>query len=270
MGTSALDLATIIKAFLVLEQEKFFPAQMWEAINPSQVEVFELLATRRDEVAKLRDLVGSAKSHPDFSISVISVLDKTVRWLDGKAQQNKNYPGFKLKKGCSVYTVEGFEDSPLLEIVTKNGDRLCLMMHTDQLAGMELVKTVFDVLKAKRKFHLEYEMSVEASIPCVNFDLRPDISFLVGAFASKDGNNWTISKADQRFRFRMNEEGARALVETSMMILGCCIERNPRKKKIVIDQPFIGWFMQSDCDFPMAVFYADVDSWKDSGKLENL
>ncbi|HAV11703.1 MAG TPA: hypothetical protein DCX32_04170 [Candidatus Moranbacteria bacterium] len=269
MPTTALDLATIIKAFLELESRGFPKGGDWTVVNDLQREVLGLFEEYHDRIAALRDLEGSADFEPPMSIKVTTVLDKTVRWLEGIAEKSRairkgsvDYPAFRLTQGCSVFEVEGFS-GPLLVVETKNGDKLWIMMTDVQSDGMEMVRTAFRLLGSKKEHHSEYVHYPDAVIPKVYFNLRPDISFLLGAGALKGGYSWVINRAEQKFKFRMNEEGARARVETSLGLFGCSIREKPRKKTIEIDRPFIGFFTQADSGFPMAVFYADYDCWKE-------
>ena len=276
MATHALDLTTILKAFIQLEADCFSKGIAWKAINPLQAEIFELLGQYRDDVEELRDLIANVTINPPFGIIVTSVLDKTVCWIDGVGEEaairkdGKEYPAFRLRGGCRVLGTEPHGGEPLLEIETKNGDRLYIMMCDKEMEGMALAKKVLGLSMVKWSAHPDYEPRVKATIPKVDFSLEPDIDFLVGASTTYRRVDWSIDKATQKFRFRMNEKGARAVVETVMFLMTSINPKLKKKEQIIIDRPFIGWFVQPGSAFPMAPFYADTDSWKASGKLEDL
>lgn len=275
MATHALDLATIIKALIVLRKKHSLGNNGWNANNEIAKEVFQLLEKHCSEIVKLKDLKCDTEIISPLGIKVTSVLDKTVKWLEGIAKETqlkscgKMYPAFKLTEGCSIFQVADFSE-PLLIIKTKSGDAIWLMMSDQQLESMDLIRFAMSVIESDINFHPDYVWEPEAVIPKVDFNLEPDIGFMVGSSTFGNGNNWTIQQAKQKFKFRMNEKGARVVVETMMVLLGACISHETKKKKIIIDKPFIGWFMQQGVNFPMAVFYCDRDSWKDGGKLSEL
>ncbi|EKD46582.1 MAG: hypothetical protein ACD_67C00165G0002 [uncultured bacterium] len=274
MATKAIDMATIMKALWNLRQGHAIGHAGWQVGNENQRKVFDLFERYFDEIICLNDIDCTAKVE-GARIIVEAILDKSVKWLDGIAKDETikigtvHYPAFKLKKGCTVFKVEGFE-CPLLVIETKSGDNLWLMMTEKQLEGMELVRKAFEIVEGRRLRHPEYITSSDAIIPKIDFNLKPDIGFLVGASTFASGVNWVIDEARQEFKFRMNEEGARAVVKTSLGVLGCCVSFETKKEVITIDKPFIGFFTQKNSGFPLAIFYSDFDSWKSVGKLRAL
>ena len=270
MSTHAMDIATIIKIFITLKKERGIGSSGWNSINPLQKQIFEFYEKYQDEVSHLKNLNCNIGIDSPLEITATSTLDKSVIWKGGIAKESsvkckeKKYPAFRLEEGCSVFAVDGFEE-PLLMIETKSKDKLWILM-SQETSGLDLARTALDISVAAKKLHQEYVWHPEAIIPKVDFKLEPNISFLEGANSA----NWSISKATQKFKFRMNEEGARAIVETHMVLFGCCVQEITKIEKIVIDKPFIGWFTQDGSSFPMAVFYADTDCWKDAGKLKDL
>lgn len=277
MATKALDVATILHALKKMEDELFLGYPGWYHHNSVQEWLLPMLSdeTRRGQIGKIRDITGVAILE-GLSINLISVLDKTVRWKQGIAnpeeifKNGKKYPAFKLKKGCRVFRAEGLGDDPVLVIETKSGDLLYIMMAEEEKTGINLVKKAFRIFEAEKKSHEEYVWSPSAIIPKVDFELFPEIDFMLDACKIGRGVSWSIVKASQEFSFRMNEEGARARVKTEMIVMGCCVSAPIRKEFIIIDKPFIGFFVQPGVDIPLAVFYADYDSWKTGGKLADM
>lgn len=274
MATKAIDMATILKALFALREEHLIGCGGWRAGNENQRYVLDLFEEHGRVVSNLNDLNCSTRVE-GTRIIVEALLDKSVKWLEGNAKsetikvKTSEYPAFILKQGCSVFKVAGFEN-PLLMVKTKNGDNLWMMMVEKEFEGMDLVHEAFEIIKNRGLRHPEYISSPDAIIPKVDFNLEPDISFLIGASTSGGGESWVIDEAKQKFKFRMNEEGARAVVESRLGVLGCCIDSDIRKRIITIDKPFIGFFTQGNYNFPLAIFYADFDSWKNAGKLRAL
>jgi hypothetical protein len=66
----------------------------------------------------------------------------------------------------------------------------------------------------------------------------------------------------------MNEEGARARVATGISMLRSA---SFAPVKLIFNRPFYGWFTQEGIELPMAVFYADFDSWTEpAGSLDEM
>lgn len=276
MATKALDVATILYALKKMEDELFYGFSGWTCANDIQGWLLPMLGnqTTREQLGRISDITGIAVQEGTM-ITLVSVLDKIVRWKQGIAEPetikngNKIYPAFKLKEGCRVLKVDGFGDDPLISVETKSGDLLYIMMGEEEKTGVDLVKKAFRILEADKTFHQDYIFSPKAIIPKVDFELYPEIDFMLWASKNCGGiAPWVIIKATQEFAFRMNEEGARARVKTEMLVMGCSL---PIKDEIiVIDKPFIGFFVQPGVDIPLAVFYADFDSWRDGGKLADM
>lgn len=291
MSTQALDLATPFHALRTIAREFLGPGRVWHAQNNPQERFFGLYSEHGPKVDRIEDLVAKAstdyrvlnaflKEHdwdpmfdPFDGIGVASILDKFVKWLvEGlvtqiRAQNDVVYPAFELvPDSVNVYRVEGYT-GPLAELRTRSKDVLYIMPAQKPLAGLDLVETIFDVVSRNRSYDSRYEGLIA---PKVDFDVRPDLGWLFGASTfDQEGQFWFIAQAFQRFKFRMNEKGARARVVTGMVLMKG-IDLN-RPVPLVIDRPFLAWFTQEGVNFPMATCYVDYDSWREpAGSLEDL
>jgi len=294
LSTRALDVTTVLYALKTLE--KGLDSVNWTAFSPLQTQVLVWLDLFRDDLVKVTGLKAKASKlyqelnrflsdngfHPNIEpfdpasgLGVVSILDKLVRWLYGPGElvtihsQCKDLPGFKIPAGgVNVYRVEGYQDQRchLVELLTKSGDTLWLFLHSDQtLDGLDLVKLSFDVMSKGRTRNEAIE---GAHVPMLDFDIKPDIGWLLGMSTGGKEGSFSIVQAEQQFKMRMDETGARVKVATSMVAFSCML-RGPGP--LIIDRPFYGWWTQKGFDLPMAAFFADWDSLKrPDGSLEDL
>jgi hypothetical protein len=288
--TQALDCSTIFHALFTLENEFLGKNNPWTSVNRFQDKLFPLYFKYRNQLSRLKYLKGKAATDwevlnafleasgfdPMFSgpfegIGVASILDMLVEWIETAEScailsGTAHYPGFKIKQGgFTEYHTEGLS-SPLIRLETRSGDYVWLMMP-DYVPdnAFDMTISVFELIQKPLSETFQYE---SVKIPDVDFDVKPDIDFMVGAgTVDTSERDWYIVQAKQRFKFRMNEQGARAKVATAMVVM----RGMARETSYVFNQPFIGWMTQSAVPtLPIAIFYADVDSWKDGGELSSL
>jgi hypothetical protein len=275
-----------------LEKEFLGVGRVWRISDVNQLGLFgayrtygPLLERIKDFKAKastewmeLNAFLESEKFAPMFDgplngIGVVSILDKLVKWLEAgtvcqiKSQSRGMFPGFELASANFLVHATGLGRAHLVEMLTQSDDRLFLMMSDRELTGLRLFEFADHVMHDKRKIQNPY---ASVQLPKIDFDLKPDISFLVGAGTTDErGDDWFVAQARQQFKFRMNEHGARAKVATGVGMMRCMVREEP--KKLIFDQPFVGWFAQKDSTLPLAVFHADYDSWREpAGSLEEL
>jgi hypothetical protein len=304
MATKALDIVTILHALSEFNNES--KTKGWNAKNEKQRQIFTWYEEHRDLLAKFSGLEAKASRFweelnaylterrfdpmvkpfdPALGIGVVSVLDKLVHWLNGPGEIVKiptrqgPLPGFELPpNGVNIYEVNGYPGSHLLELLTQSEDTLWLFVHKNiELDGLDMIKLSMDVMSSSRKTPMIRGFSSRAELPTyvgaqvlmVNFDLKPDISWLLEAETmTEDGAHYVITQAAQQFKMRMDETGARVRVAT--VVAGV---RSLSQEPIVyvLNQPFYGWWTQKGIDLPIAVFFADWDSLhRPSGSLEDL
>lgn len=292
-GTQALDVVTILHCLQVLEETYLGKNRQWQTRNEEQVRVFEWYEKYKELLQRITGLDAKASLdwrelneflvskgfcpifEPFEGIGVASVLDKMVKWYTGTAklvdihaQNGKTYPGFELPEGCvRVYkTAKGL----LAELMTQSDDTLWLLLPNAgvQPAGLDMVQLAIDVMAGLDEDDIQFYDS--AKIPMLDFNVKPDIKFMLGANTYDKNNDWWyIAQAFQQFRMRMDETGARVKVATGMVMLRGIM---PVENKVIFDRPFYGWWTQKYLkQLPMAVFYADYDSWhKPEGFLESM
>jgi len=291
MATRALDVTTIMKCLRELEESFLGQNREWKTENEGQQRIFAWYSRFKDLLPKVRGLKAKASRKydelndfltaegfepmfdPFEGIGVASILDKLINWAGGTAtlceiygRDQKTYPGFELPPdGVNIYQVsQGF----LAELKTKSDDTLWLLLPKSgsTLSDLDMVQMAFDVMTENRRIA---HMREGVQIPKLDFYVKPDLGFLLNASTTDlDGVLWYISQAFQMFKMRMNEKGARVKVATGIVMKS--LSMGP--SKLVFDQPFYGWWTQKGLEeLPMAVFYADYDSWKEpAGSLEDL
>lgn len=288
----ALDLATIGHALATLEEVFLGPDTVWRTFNYEQARMFAWYREHREQLKVLAGLKALASTDynqlndflekngferlfdPFDGIGAASILDMLIEWLrvyptttveayDGKTW--REFPAFTVDAaGVEVYEVEGF-DYPLARLLTTTGDSLWLMMvYQSPASGLDLASMAMVMARANRSIHPDYTLG--AVVPMAELDLKPDLSWLLGASTEDD---WVITQAFQMFKLRITSRGARVKVAT-----GIALERSLsfEPEPLVFNQPFIGFFTQKgQDDLPLAAFYAAPDVWREPmGELEDL
>lgn len=290
MTTKALDLVTIMHALSALEHEFLGKDRVWRTKSVPQAVIFAWYKQHKHELQKLTRIVSKASTDwqvlnkfltdhrfdemfngPLDGIGAVSIIDMLVNWLVKASivqiagQNGQTYKGFEiLGGGADVYHADGYQE-PLVRVLTKTGDVVWLMTADEPKSGLELIEMAFGIVQAKLHPHENYE---GARIPNIDFDVKPDIEFLCGANTyDANGGWWYISQAFQQFKLRMNKEGARVKVATGLAMRKA-VSFDP--VPYIFNKPFVGFFIQDGSSLPIGIFYADYDSWKDSGSLEDM
>ena len=225
--TRAFDIVTIIHAIQSLEKEFLTGGREWTAdANEKQKNLFHIYGLYNFVIDKIKDIKAkgstdwevlnkfliSKKFKPIFyepldGVGVISIIDKLIKLeSEGKNceinSKNNTYPGFELPKdGFFLYEIEGTE-RPLVELITQSNNRLFIIITPEKIDDVKIFEFAQKIMGRMRSVQNPYS---KIRIPKVDFDVDPDISFLVGA-STRDIHNqpWHIAQAKQQFKFRMN------------------------------------------------------------------
>jgi hypothetical protein len=306
MSTRALDVVTILHALSRLKSE--LNITDWIARKPEQKKIIEWLEKFEKDLDRITGLEALASRSfadlnqflvqhkfdpviqpfdPATSLGVVSIVDKMIKWLHGPAQeksifargQNQELPGFKLPAGgVNVYSVEGYYNSCLLELLTQSDDTLWIFVHPDlDITSLDIVDLSFEIMAKTRTTYLSSGgfnqgkvAFAGAEVPMIDFDIKPDIGWLLGmGSTTESGVPYCVSQAMQQFKMRIDKTGARVKAATS--IVKRCLSISQGPVPFIVDQPFYGWWMQKGIPFPMAAFFADYDCMKKpDGSLEDL
>jgi hypothetical protein len=304
MATKALDFVTILHALSVLNNE--IGANSWNAKNEKQKQLFSWFEEHRGSLADITGLDAMASRFwqelntylttrkfdpmvepfdPADGVGVVSILDKLVKWRNGPGEivsistEQGEKPGFELpSNGFSIYEVEGYPGSHLLQLFTKSNDALWIITHSNRdLEGLDLVALSLDVMNKSHSIATSNRLSgsqrqafAGLHVPMVDFDLKPDISWLQGADTTTEaGVYYFIAQAHQQYKMRMDQFGARVKAATVLEAKRGGGEVKP--EMFVIKQPFAGWWTQEGLHLPMAAFFVDWESMRTpAGSLEDL
>jgi hypothetical protein len=295
----ALDIVTVLHALRQLEKRLGVKGWKIEEGGADQAKVFAWLkkfGKTLDKISGIEGLVSGRHYELNrfllehefeaaftpfkskFDLGAVSIIDKTVKWLNGPAKETtiinyetgQKFPGFELPAGgVNVYKInaEGYINSYLLELLTKSDDTLWLLVHPClDLKGLDLVELSLEAMSKPRLIAgvekvLDKPDFVGAKIPMLDLLADPDVSFLINSVAVTNNEDcYRIGQAKQRFKMRMDQNGARVKAATSvgMVFMTCIAEAQP----FVVKGPFYGWWTQKGIDLPMAAFFADFDSMK--------
>lgn len=143
--------------------------------------------------------------------------------------------------------------------------------QTDDLVGLSMAMRPAGAGDLLRQVQLRMALpktdaSVQLHVPCVDLNVKPDVSYLLGMHATppSGGPPAIISQAVMQAMFRMNEHGARAKVAMAAAVTrGFSMPPDVLK----FDRPFLAWIERPDVDVPLAAFWIDPADWKDPGEL---
>lgn len=301
MASFALDLTTIGHALNTLLEKEGIGGEGWEPVGTDQARLLEWYAAHRDDISKLDSLTAEASTafevlndflvahgfEPKFDssldgIGVVSILDMLVEWAatckttvidnyDWASGERNVYPAFRVPaEGVNVWNLAELDGSshPLVELKTKTGHSLWLWVPdegTEPASGLDLALMAQDLLQ---KQYQPDPWTDGVIVPMLEMSLDTELDWLVDMFTPTPHPGWQVQSANQQFKLRANEKGARVKVATSMGIEAVCVRPEP----YVFRKPFLGFFTQpANPGLALAAFWADTDVWRNpEGTLEEL
>jgi hypothetical protein len=198
-----------------------------------------------------------------------SVLDLLVEWLEkGKKTSVKCvldqewYDAARLKNGVE-YLLSSIHRHPIAAIATKTGDVVYMTKIDDAPDGFDLVAMAEQLANLSRRVY-EFGGLV---FPMVDLNQQSDVSWILKMKTYTDARTEAyISQAVQQTILKMNEEGARAKSAfAGSMPLGTRIPKE--KPDMIIDAPFLVWFMRPLLNKPLFVGYIATEDWKNPGSI---
>ncbi|TFG26544.1 hypothetical protein EU528_14195 [Candidatus Thorarchaeota archaeon] len=203
---------------------------------------------------------------------VASVLDLLGEWaIKGKewsvqTDDGKYYPGINMNNyGKNFYRVK---ENPnfIIEIETRDNDRVYLMMADEVPEGFELLDYVEKIHNEKMTVPFEYDGFI---FPKIDLDEETVLEWIIGLrFETPKGDipYYVISQALQQTKLKMNEIGFRV---KSAVALGILAGAAPKKlEPYIINRPFLMWITRPGLSKPLFIAYLNKDVWKDPQGLE--
>ncbi|HEU4914422.1 MAG TPA: hypothetical protein VFT16_03410 [Candidatus Saccharimonadales bacterium] len=297
MVTRAIDLATMGRALHDLSAQ-FLGDVVWNPQNDEQARFLAWCAANREQVASLVGYKSSASTDyailncfmekegygPQFTpfegVGIASLFGATVNWpVKGTLASisrwgrptetlrhgvEECYSAFHIALGVDAFEVLGLQD-PLIRIGIRGGHYLWLMKTPEPTSDMALAKLAQIMLTSDRLPNLAWH---SVKIPMLEIEVQPDISWLIGTNTTSPQCGYQrICQVIQRYRLRINEPGARIMITPSF----AGRREDSGARPYVFDDPFMGFFTQSESGIARGAFYADIDSWRNSeGTLEEI
>ena len=205
-----------------------------------------------------------------LTFGIASVLDLLVEWLEkGKKTSVKCvldqewYDAARLKNGVE-YLLSDIHRHPIAAIATKTGDVVYMTKIDDAPDGFDLVAMAEQLANLSRPVY-EFGGLV---FPMVDLNQQVDVSWILNMQTFTDDRTEAyISQAVQQTILKMNEKGARAksAFAGAVTILGT--SRPIEKPDMIIDAPFLVWFMRPLLNKPLFVGYIATEDWKNPGSI---
>jgi len=201
---------------------------------------------------------------------IASVLDLLVEWLEkGRKTRVKCvldqewYDAARLKNGVE-YLLSDIHRHPIAAIATKTGDVVYMTKIDDAPDGFDLVAMAEQLANLSRPVYTFGGLV----FPMVDLNQQVDVSWILNMQTFTDDRTEAyISQAVQQTILKMNEEGARvkSAFAGSIMLMGTRIPKE--KPDMIIDAPFLVWFMRPLLNKPLFVGYIATEDWKNPGSI---
>jgi hypothetical protein len=204
------------------------------------------------------------------TFGIASVLDLLVEWLEkGKKTSVKCildqqwYDAARLKNAVK-YLRSSVHRHPIAAIATKTGDVVYMTKIDDIPDGFDLVAMAEQLANLSRPVIPEYGGLV---FPMVDLNQQSDVSWILNMKTYReDRTEYYISQAVQQTILKMNEEGALAKSAfAGAVTLGAKIPKE--MPDMIIDAPFLVWFMRPLLNKPLFVGYIATEDWKNPGSV---
>ena len=203
---------------------------------------------------------------------VASVLDLLGKWaIKGKewsveTEEGEYFPGIRMTNyGKEFYRVK---DNPnfIIEIETKESDRVFLMMADEVPAGLELLDHIEEIQKEMKTVSFEYDGFI---FPKIDLDEETILEWILDLrFETPNGEVpfYIIAQALQQTKLKMNEIGFRVKSAVALGILAGAAPK--RTEPYVINKPFLMWVIRPGLSKPFFIGYLNTDVWKDPKNLD--
>lgn len=194
--------------------------------------------------------------------SVASILKVLVEWVKAGTvttvlTDKGTFPAvrFNDKNSYQKFVNREIHPFPVVRVKTKTGYTVCMTV-LDNLSDstfaisekVDRVRKVFDGCPEACRYVI---------FPMIDYDRNVDISWIVGL----NRGDWTVARAIQQTKFRMNEIGARAesAVAMTMRCMACLVEDDD---PVIIDKPFLLWIESPNARLPVFAGVFAEDVWK--------
>ncbi|MFW9844739.1 MAG: hypothetical protein ACFFEV_09195 [Candidatus Thorarchaeota archaeon] len=203
---------------------------------------------------------------------VASALDLLGEWaIKGKnwslqTEDGEYYKGIKMNNyGKKFYRLKDNQNF-IIEIETRNGDLVYLLMADAVPAGLDLLDHIEYIQKEMEIAPFDYEGFI---FPKIDLDEEIVLEWILNLrFETPRGVEpyYTIAQAIQQTKLKMNEIGFRVKSAVAMGILAGAAPK--RTEPYVINRPFLMWIVRPGLSKPLFIAYLNKDVWKDPENLD--
>ena len=255
--------------------EEFYQASKGDLSRFSDDEIESIASTKSDEVNTWLAKRGfGIKLNPfdEDGFGVATMLSILGEWAKKgtkysvKTEDGEYYPGVKMTNyGLGFYRVSGSEEM-IIEVETRNSDRVYLMMAEAGPTDLDLVEQVETIRNKMKPVESEYSGVV---FPKVDLDMKDEIDWILQLRLQVKGGSlpyYQIAQALQQTKLKMNEIGFHV---KSAVAIGAILSEPPKREEpYVINKPFLMWIERPQFAKPLFVAYLDTDVWKEPENLE--
>lgn len=204
---------------------------------------------------------------PD-AFGVAAISDFPVLWIE-EAEGRMIYdpssgrakPGFILDRDWIVSSSPDADRDATYWVRTQTDDLVGLAMAPRPESPEALLAEV------RRRMGVATQPSDCAlAVPCVDIDMRPDVSYLIGlSTVSPLVGRATIVQAVMQAVFHMNRKGARSRIAMAAEVQLEACSWSPAV--LTFDRPFLFWMQRPGLDVPLCAYYIVPADWKEPAEL---
>jgi hypothetical protein len=270
----------------LVKAEAFLGAQrFWQGINSQQMrfltEIFVMCRAEGETISEIESIASpnidevnrflfqhgfiiqlNPPSPPGFAIA--SIVELFIEWVERGSEtqirdhMNTWYPAVQLVEGVTYYRSNNHHH-PIAKLATKAGDEIYMTALDQVLNEFDLLTRVEQCIRSS---HLVDEFA-GVIFPMVDVRQQVDVSWLVGMRTmTTNGLAVFIAQALQQTIFQMNEAGVRAKSAFTAEFLVGSAPPATSKPNMIIDRPFLIWWMRQGLSKPLFVGYITQENWK--------
>ena len=208
----------------------------------------------------------TVSTKPGFSFAQLSDETATVRWAELTGQP---VACARTREEDMVYMTPYSRALSGLELVTTAKaiqESLCSIHKENKAALNDQVKRSFALMNEGCNFNEAYTLG-GVVFPMVDLEQELNLDWLKELRCLPQSSNpYKVVEAVQANKLKMNHIGAAVRSDTSVkMVLECY---TPPTTPLVIDEPFLTWFVRPGLEEPFFVAMAEQDCWKEPKDLK--
>jgi len=243
----------------VNKKQEYFMEKFGPHFNESNIP--EMTSMADTDIAKVNKWILSQgfdiQLRRPGEFAVAAVMKLLLTWMSKgektKIGQTHNFNGYKgaaLKSGYTVYMDKLIHKYFVLKIECRNGDTAYFSMWDTALETDSELFVAINRLKDIWK----KQYSDKVSFPCIKFDKKEELSWLIGMKVNSDTY---IAECKAQTKLDIDEEGAKIeTINAAVMVKGSSSETHH-----IINKPFLFWVERKGHSVPMFAALLCRDTW---------